>query len=77
MATVTHLNAHPSHRRRRLLERHPDLAYIQRLYEHITETASATRRRCFEAELARGASLEDIAAATGLPVDDVARAVGA
>jgi hypothetical protein len=76
VATVTDLNAHPARRRRLLLERHPDLAYVQRLYEEITATASATRRRCFEAELARGASITDIAEATGLPVGDVARAIG-
>jgi hypothetical protein len=77
VAAVTDLNTHPSFRRRCLLERHPDLAYVQRLYEQIMATAAATRRRCFEAELERGASIEDIADATGLPVNDVARAIGA
>lgn len=51
-----------------------DPAQAQRLYERITRKAAAGRRHHFRLALEAGQSVEDIAAATGLQVDD-ARAV--
>jgi hypothetical protein len=70
VSTVTDLNA-----RRRRRELQADLAGAQRLYARITSKATAERRRRFRRALELGASIEEIAAATGLEADEVRAAL--